>query len=51
LNDSWTGKTAEMSATVYLNETIGGLLSQGVAAAVASQPADPVEFLAEWLLR
>jgi hypothetical protein len=40
-----------MSATVYLNETIGGLLSQGVAATVASQPADPVEFLAEWLLR
>ena len=44
---------SKMSATstAYLNETVGGLLSQGVAATVASQPADPVEFLAEWLLR
>jgi len=40
-----------MSAAVYLNGTVGSLLSQGVAATVASQPADPVEFLAEWLLR
>lgn len=27
------------------------MLSQGVAATVASQPADPVEHLANWLLK
>lgn len=41
-----------MSATAaYLHETVGSLLSQGVAATVASQPADPVEHLANWLLK
>jgi hypothetical protein len=40
-----------MSATEYLNGTVGNLLVQGVASTVASNPSDPVEFLAEWLLR
>lgn len=45
------GKATQMSATEYLNGTVGNLLVQGVASTVASNPADPVEFLAEWLLR
>jgi hypothetical protein len=47
----YDGKAAQMSATEYLNGTVGNLLVQGVASTVASNPSDPVEFLAEWLLR
>lgn len=37
--------------TEYLVYTVGQALSKGVAATVQAQPADPVEWLAEWLLR
>eukprot|EP00878_Enallax_costatus_P032113 GHUV01035216.1.p1 GENE.GHUV01035216.1~~GHUV01035216.1.p1 ORF type:complete len:195 (+),score=51.32 GHUV01035216.1:447-1031(+) len=37
--------------TTFLVDTVGDALSKGVAAMVAAQPADPVEYLAEWLLR
>ena len=35
----------------YLRATVGDALARGVAAAAAAQPADPVDFLARWLLR
>lgn len=37
--------------TAFLIDTVGDALSKAVAATVAAQPADPVEHLAEWLLR
>uniref|UniRef100_A0A383W448 Uncharacterized protein n=1 Tax=Tetradesmus obliquus TaxID=3088 RepID=A0A383W448_TETOB len=37
--------------TSYLVDTVGQALSKGVAATVTAQPSDPVEYLAEWLLR
>ncbi|KAF6264037.1 hypothetical protein COO60DRAFT_1624406 [Scenedesmus sp. NREL 46B-D3] len=37
--------------TAYLVDTVGQALSKAVAATVTAQPADPVEYLAEWLLR
>ncbi len=35
----------------YLRDTVGGVLARGVAAVQFHQPADPVEFLARWLLK
>lgn len=37
--------------TTFLIDTVGDALAKGVAATVAAQPSDPVEYLAEWLLR
>jgi hypothetical protein len=37
--------------TACLVDAVGQALSKGVAATVTAQPADPVEYLAEWLLR
>lgn len=37
--------------TAYLRATVGDALARGVAAAAAAAPDDPVEFLAQWLLR
>lgn len=37
--------------SAYLVETVGDTLAKGVAATVAAQPHDPVEYLAHWLLR
>jgi hypothetical protein len=39
------------SDTAFLIDTVGEPLAKGVAATVAAQPDDPVEFLAQWLLR
>jgi hypothetical protein len=36
--------------SAYLIDTVGHALAKGVSAAVAAQPDDPVEYLAEWLL-
>jgi hypothetical protein len=35
----------------YLRETVGAVLAKGVAATTLAAPADPVEFLANWLLK
>ena len=37
--------------TTYLQSLVGDALARGVAAAVTSQPNDPVDFLGHWLLR
>jgi hypothetical protein len=38
-------------ASAFLQGTVGPILARGVAATVAAHPDDPVEFLAEWLLK
>lgn len=51
---SWPCAAAAMSGgheTSYLVDTVGQALSKGVAATATAQPSDPVEYLAEWLLR
>jgi hypothetical protein len=35
----------------YLRDTVGTVLSRGIAATVLSQDSDPVEFLANWMLK
>lgn len=35
----------------YLKSTVGGPLSEGLAQVAISQPDDPVEFLAHFLLK
>ena len=35
----------------YLRQTVGPFLAGGCAATAAARPADPVEHLANWLLR
>ena len=37
--------------TSYLKDTVGEALARGCAAAIQSQPNDPVEFLGLWLLK
>eukprot|EP01012_Entosiphon_sulcatum_P023427 TRINITY_DN2844_c0_g1_i1.p1 TRINITY_DN2844_c0_g1~~TRINITY_DN2844_c0_g1_i1.p1 ORF type:complete len:344 (+),score=136.02 TRINITY_DN2844_c0_g1_i1:135-1166(+) len=36
--------------TAFLKDQVGAILAQGIAETVAVRPADPVEFLAKWLL-
>jgi hypothetical protein len=38
-------------ASAFLQGTVGPILARGVAATVAAHPDDPVELLAEWLLK
>ena len=35
----------------YLRETVGPTLAEGCAATAAARPTDPVEHLANWMLR
>jgi hypothetical protein len=35
----------------YLREKVGAVLAKGIAATALAQPADPVEHLANWLLK
>lgn len=37
--------------TAFLVDTVGDALAKGVAATTIAQPADPVEYLAQWLIR
>ena len=40
-----------MADSAYLMNTVGDALSMGVAATVQAQPHDPIDYLAQWLLR
>jgi hypothetical protein len=37
--------------TAFLIDTVGEVLSKGIAATALAQPGDPVDYLAQWLLR
>jgi hypothetical protein len=39
------------SDVAYLKGTVGAVLAKGVAETLAASPADPVQFLGEWLHR
>lgn len=49
--DSGSASASDGPDAAYLRATVGDALARGVAAAAAAQPADPVDFLARWLLR
>ena len=45
---------AEMSKgldTEYLKTAVGDVLSKGIAQTIGAQPADPIEYLAQYLLK
>lgn len=40
-----------MADTDYVKRMVGDALAKGCAATMAANPADPVEFLGQWLLQ
>ena len=40
-----------VSCKAYIDSVVGEPLAQGIAATIAAQPLDPVEYLGNWLLR
>lgn len=40
-----------LADTNYIKRMVGDALAKGCAATMAANPADPVEFLGQWLLQ
>ena len=40
-----------LADTEYIKRMVGDALAKGCAATMAANPADPVEFLGQWLLQ
>jgi hypothetical protein len=37
--------------TAYIQQTVGPALQEGLAATIAAHPADPVQYLSDWLMK